>query len=75
MFRQGRPARSPLRVAYKDLARLPTIDAIPLLEEKFAANLATRFPASQAESIMELCLDRKPLESTPVNEFMETFVI
>ena len=50
-------------------------EGIPLLVEKFAANLATRFPARQAESITKLCLDLKRLESTPVNEFMEMLVI
>jgi 2-methylcitrate dehydratase len=50
-------------------------EGIPLLEEKFAANLATRFPAKQAQAIMELCLDQKRLEAMSVNEFMQMFVI
>ena len=50
-------------------------EGIPLLEEKFKANLATRFPAKQAIAIMELCLDRRRLEVTPVNEFMGMFII
>ena len=50
-------------------------EGVPLLENKFAANLATRFPPKQAAAIMELCLDRQRLESTPVNEFMDMFVI
>ena len=48
---------------------------IPLLEEKFRTNLSTRFPAKQAEAIMELCLDQEQLESTPVSEFMGMLVI
>ena len=50
-------------------------EGIPLLEEKFAANLATRFPPKRADGIMKLCLDLGRLESTPVNEFMEMLVI
>ena len=50
-------------------------EAIPLLEEKFATNLATRFPAKQAKAIIRLCFDQKHLEATRVNEFMQMFVI
>jgi 2-methylcitrate dehydratase len=50
-------------------------EGVPLLEEKFAHNLATRFPAKQVQAITELCLDGKRLEAMPVNEFMGMFVI
>lgn len=50
-------------------------DGIPLLEAKFKANLATRFPAGRCRSIFSLCKDQQTLEATPVNEFMELFVI
>ena len=50
-------------------------EGIPLLEEKFANNLATRFPTRQVGTIMELCQDRERLAFTPVNEFMALFVI
>ena len=50
-------------------------EGIPLLEEKFANNLATRFPAKRAQAIRDLCLDGERLEATPVNEFMQMFVI
>ena len=50
-------------------------EGVPMLEKKFAANLATRFPEKQAAAIMELCKDPKRLHATPVNEFMEMFVI
>ncbi|ARO87460.1 2-methylcitrate dehydratase [Nitrosospira lacus] len=48
---------------------------IPLLEEKFRANLARRFPARQQSTIINLCLDQPRLEATPVNEFIDMFVI
>ena len=50
-------------------------EGIPLLEEKFVNNLATRFPTKQAETIMELCLDQERLEVTPVSEFIGQFII
>ncbi len=50
-------------------------EGIPLLEEKFAKNLASRFPERQVKSIIEHCNDQERLEATPVNEFMEMLVI
>ena len=50
-------------------------EGIPLLEAKFLANLATRFPAARCEKIYALLKDHKKLETTPVNEFMDLMVI
>jgi len=50
-------------------------EGIPLLEKKFMANLASRFPAGRAEAIFALCKDQARLEETAVNEFMDLFVI
>ena len=50
-------------------------EGIPLLEAKFKANLATRFPARRCESIFGLCKDQNRLEATPVNEFMDMLII
>ena len=50
-------------------------EAVPLLENKFAANLSTRFPEKQVAAIVELCRDPQRLRETPVNEFMDMFVI
>ncbi len=50
-------------------------EGIPLLEAKFRTNLARRFPAKQQQAILELCQDQKRLEATPVNEFVDLFVI
>ena len=50
-------------------------EGIPLLEEKFRANLATRFPAGRCSGIFELCKDQERLEQTPVHEFMDLLVI
>ena len=50
-------------------------EGIPLLEQKFKNNLATRFPNRQCQAIFALCKDQQALEQTPVNRFMDLFVI
>lgn len=50
-------------------------EAIPLLEEKFRTNLATRFPAHRVNQITTLCNNQQKLENTAVNQFMDLFVI
>ena len=55
--------------------RFRRAECIPLLVGKFKANLARRFPAKQQKAILDLCLDQKKLEATPVNEFVDIFVI
>jgi len=48
---------------------------ISLFEAKFRRNLARRFPKERREAIFELCRDQRRLEATPVNEFVDMFVI
>jgi 2-methylcitrate dehydratase len=50
-------------------------EGVPVLEAKFRTNLARRFPAKQQQAILQLCQDQKKLEVTPVNEFVDLFVI
>ena len=50
-------------------------EGIPVLEAKFATNLARRFPVKQQKAILALCQDQAKLEATPVNEFVDLFVI
>jgi 2-methylcitrate dehydratase len=50
-------------------------DGIPLLEDKFKANLATRFTAQRSAQIVTLCKDQTALEAMPVNRFMDLLVI
>ncbi len=50
-------------------------EGIPVLEAKFKTNLARRYPQKQSHAILELCQDQKRLEATPVNEFVDLFVI
>jgi 2-methylcitrate dehydratase len=55
--------------------RLRRSEAIPFLEDKFSVNLARLFPMGRQQSIIALCLDQKKLASTPVNEFVDMFVV
>ncbi|MEL7310064.1 MAG: bifunctional 2-methylcitrate dehydratase/aconitate hydratase [Pseudomonadota bacterium] len=50
-------------------------EGIPVLEAKFASNLASRFPSAQTERIVALCNDQQALEATPVNEFVDLLII
>ncbi|XKE46486.1 2-methylcitrate dehydratase [Halomonas organivorans] len=50
-------------------------EGIPVLEEKFRRNLATRFPAWRCNRIFALCQDSARLESLPVNRFLDHFMI
>ncbi|MFO1322106.1 MAG: bifunctional 2-methylcitrate dehydratase/aconitate hydratase [Burkholderiales bacterium] len=50
-------------------------EGMPVLVEKFKTNLARRFPTKQQGTILDLCMDAKKLAATPVNEFVDLFVI
>jgi 2-methylcitrate dehydratase len=50
-------------------------EGMPILVEKFKTNLARQFPQKQQQRILDLCLDAKALEATPVHEFVDLFVI
>lgn len=50
-------------------------EGLPVLEQKFRANLLGRFPPRQTQRILDLCHDQVRLEATPVNEFMTMMVI
>lgn len=55
--------------------RLRRNEGIPLLQKKFKTNLATRFSRQQCQIISTLCKDQDTLEVTPVNRFMDLFVM
>jgi len=50
-------------------------EGIPLLEDKFRANLARRFPARQQRAILDVSLDQASLESMAVHEYVDLYVI
>ena len=55
--------------------RLRRKEGIPVLEAKFKTNLARRFPSKQQAHIYALCSDAQSLANTPVNAFMDLWVI
>ncbi|MGN6649567.1 bifunctional 2-methylcitrate dehydratase/aconitate hydratase [Trinickia sp.] len=50
-------------------------EGIPLLVEKFKTNLARRFPEKQRQAILDVSLDQAKLETMPVNEYVDLYVI
>jgi 2-methylcitrate dehydratase len=50
-------------------------EGMPLLLQKFAANLASRLPPEQCKQVMDLSLDADKLQSTAVDKFMDMFVV
>jgi len=50
-------------------------EGLPLLVEKFKTNLRRRFPAEQQERILATSLDQDRLQATPVNEYLDLYVV
>jgi len=73
-FKDGTKTRK-AEVEYPVGHRRRRKEGIPLLIEKFRKNLGRRFPAKQQEAILDVCLDRRLLESMPVYEFVDMFII
>jgi 2-methylcitrate dehydratase len=63
-----------IAVEYPIGHRRRRVEGIPELVKKFKNNLARRFSAKQQAVILELCLDQKNLEATPVNLFVDMMV-
>ena len=77
-----------LTVSFKDGSKLKEVvceypighkrrrkEGMPVLVEKFKVNLARRLAEKQQKAILELCMDQKKLEQTPVSEFVDLMVI
>lgn len=73
-FRDG-TSTDQVEVEYPLGHRRRRAEGIPALEDKFKANLATRFPGGRCEAIFQLCKDQARLENTPVNRFVDLLVI
>jgi 2-methylcitrate dehydratase len=50
-------------------------EGIPLLQRKFEANLATRYPQRKCKQLSQLCADETRLLTMPVHEFMDEWVL
>ena len=73
-FKDGTKSRK-VAVEYPIGHRRRRAEGIPLLEAKFRANLARRFPAKQRDTIVALSRDAGRLQATPVHEFVDKLVI
>ena len=73
-FKDGSSTEN-VEVEYPIGHRRRRAEGIPVLESKFKRNLATRFPLTRVNQIFALCKDASTLNQTPVNEFMDLFVI
>jgi 2-methylcitrate dehydratase len=49
-------------------------DGLPLLEAKFKANLARRFPPAQQTRILEVSVDQSKLQNMPVHDYVDLYV-
>lgn len=75
MFFKDGSSTDNVMVEYPIGHRRRRADGIPLLEDKFKVNLTTRFTAQRSAEILALCKDPAALEATPVNRFVDLFVI
>ncbi|MDB6122369.1 MAG: prpD [Pedosphaera sp.] len=73
-FKDG-TSTAKVEVEYPIGHRRRRTDGIPLLLNKFKASLASKFPTPQADKIFQLCSDQQHLESLPVNQFVEHFIV
>ncbi|MGR4067538.1 2-methylcitrate dehydratase [Billgrantia sp. C5P2] len=73
-FRDG-SATECVEVEYPIGHRRRRVEGIPILEEKFRRNLATRFPAGRCQHIFQLCRNQEQLEAMPVYRFVDLFVM
>lgn len=74
IFKDGSRSEK-IEVEYPLGHRRRRIEGIPVLEKKYHAALQSRFPARKAQMIYDLCIDNEQLLQTPVNEFMDLFLI
>jgi 2-methylcitrate dehydratase PrpD len=73
-FKDG-TATDKVEIEYPVGHRRRRAEAIPLLEQKFGANVRSRFPVKQGSGIMGILQDQAALEQTPVHRFVDLFII
>lgn len=72
-FKDGSSSEK-VEVEYPIGHRRRRAEGIPVLEQKFKRNLATRFIPQRVSQIVQLCQDQSALEATAVHEFMDLLV-
>ena len=85
---QKRSSANAVQVRFNDGSSTPKVEieypvghprrrseVMPVLKAKLEASLGRRFPASQRDRILALCNSGNALDRTPVNQFLDLFVI
>jgi 2-methylcitrate dehydratase len=85
---EKRSSANAVQVFFKDGSTTPKIEieypighprrrseVMPVLKAKFEASLKRRFPTEQCARIQALCADDDALEATPVDRFVDAFVL
>jgi 2-methylcitrate dehydratase len=67
-------ATAPVLVEYPVGHPARRAEGVPLLEAKFEKNLLRLFPRHRTDQILDLCMDQRRFESTPVHEFVDILV-
>ncbi|HZV34148.1 MAG TPA: bifunctional 2-methylcitrate dehydratase/aconitate hydratase [Verrucomicrobiae bacterium] len=75
VFFKDRKSTPKTEVEYPIGHRRRRAEAIPLLMNKFKANLASHLPAHRVENILNICNDPARLEAMPVHEFVDHFAL
>ena len=75
VFFKGGASTPKVEVEYPLGHRRRRAEGIPLLLDKFKANLASRLPAHRVENILNICHDPARFDAAPVNEFIEYFIV
>jgi 2-methylcitrate dehydratase len=73
VFFTDRSCTDKVTVEYPIGHRRRRAEGMPLLVQKFEANVASRFAPEQCRRIMELCMDPERLLATPVDQFTNLF--
>ena len=73
-FRDG-TATERVAVEYPIGHRRRRSEGVPVLMAKFVRSLRGKLPARQADAIVDLCGDPARLDATPVQRFMDLFVV
>lgn len=68
-------ATQPVTVEYPLGHRRRRAEGVPLLDAKFAANLATHFPPERVATIRAVCAEGKRLATMPVPAFLDLFTV
>jgi 2-methylcitrate dehydratase len=85
---EKRSSANAVQVFFKDGSSTPKIEieypighprrrseVMPVLKGKFEASLKRRFAAAQSAHIQSLCADHAALDATPVDRFVDAFVL